>query len=579
MKNKIFTCLFLSTGSLAFAQVGINTPNPQATLDVVAKNATGTARTTDGLLVPRVDRQRAQSMTEVITSTLVYVNNIATGTAAGTAININNTGYYYFDGSVWVKINSGPISDNTIYNINGSLTGNRVVTQGKNTLAFNSDAVNGFSVDGSTFSVDAVNNRVGIGTAAPNSDLQVLGNEMRLSGPASQTGSVPDPVFRIHSNANTDGSGGELRFSENDLNYGYYIRHNTAAGAKYGYDGLAIGSAGGSKYAYNPARPGVFVADNQDIGFGTATPQQMFHIDGARDNNINSAPTAAQLSNDVVINRNGNVGIGTISPNSKLDLGGTNDIKKLAVYNNAAGDDFYGLGAAGGNLQFRAGTKATEDPAMVLRNNGRIGIGTTNPQTTFHTLGTIRLETGAPTAGMVLTSTDSNGTAVWKAPVTDVVVGTRDTNAGIDIPFIGNSSYRYTGRSITLPPGRWMVTITQLAHTSGALNADEWMFVRSSFTDQNVAIGVVAGKTSDIQSPSLMSFRVQGPGTASNSQQFDVFQGTIIINNTTAGNKTYRYIAGDTVKGGTATPATKDTVISKFGGSWQETSIYATAIK
>ena len=66
--------------------------------------------------------------------------------------------------------------DNGIYTGNGSLSGNTVVTQSTNTLAFTAGAVNGFSVDGSTFSVDALNNRVGIGTPAPVTPLHIIGD-------------------------------------------------------------------------------------------------------------------------------------------------------------------------------------------------------------------------------------------------------------------------------------------------------------------------------------------------------------------------------------------------------------------
>ena len=66
-----------------------------------------------------------------------------------------------------------PSSSINIYNSNGSLTANRTITQGTNTLAFTSSATNGFSVDGNTFSIDALNNRVGIGTTTPNAKLHV----------------------------------------------------------------------------------------------------------------------------------------------------------------------------------------------------------------------------------------------------------------------------------------------------------------------------------------------------------------------------------------------------------------------
>lgn len=523
--------------------------------------------------------------------------------------------------------------------------------------------------------------KTGIGTDAPKSNLQVIGDELRVGGPASQPGSVANPILRIHSNANADGSGGSLLFSENAENFGYYIRQNTEGGNIYGSDGLAMGAAQTGKYAYNPAKPGVFISDNQNVSFGTATPQAMFHIDGARDNNINSAPTTAQQVNDIVVNTSGNIGIGTIAPTNKLDIRsatngavkivdgtqgankvltsdangvatwrdgitdtsiynnngtlsanrtvaqagnnlaftstattgtshftvdgttfnvdarnnriglgtalpnnlldlGTTQGKKLAIWNSTAGDDFYGFGAAQNVLQFFAGVPNTGNALMTLNKNGRVGIGTTNPQTNFHIVGTRRFEnatSGSVAVGSVLTATDTNGTAEWKIPASQTAVGGAVAGSGISIPFANDGNYRYTGQYITLPPGKWAVTITQLAQTVGNLDNDDWMFVRSSFGEGNVAVGAALTRTSDLKGPSLMSFRVQGPASAGHPQQFDVFQGTIIIENTDTKEKTYRYIAGATVTGGNPNNAT---VISRFGdATWSETSIFATAIK
>lgn len=105
MRKLLFGVFF--TPVLSFAQVGINTPNPASTLDIVAKNPAGNATNVDGLLVPRVDRLRAQNMKSVPTSTMIYVNSVATGSQAGIAINIDSVGYYYFDGTVWVKLATG----------------------------------------------------------------------------------------------------------------------------------------------------------------------------------------------------------------------------------------------------------------------------------------------------------------------------------------------------------------------------------------------------------------------------------------------------------------------------------------
>ncbi|MCS4300933.1 hypothetical protein [Chryseobacterium sp. BIGb0232] len=56
------------------------------------------------------------------------------------------------------------------------------------------------------------------------------------------------------------------------------------------------------------------------IGVGTENPRQAFHIDGAKDNAVTGAPTLAQSLNDVAVTSTGSVGIGTITPNNKLEL-------------------------------------------------------------------------------------------------------------------------------------------------------------------------------------------------------------------------------------------------------------------
>ncbi|MBI1288058.1 MAG: hypothetical protein GC178_10840 [Flavobacteriales bacterium] len=83
----------------------------------------------------------------------------------------------------------------------------------------------------------------------------------------------------------------------------------------------------------------------------------------------------------------GNVGIGTTTPTNLLSLGSglgssITDVagKKLAIYNNAAGTDFYGLGVSSNALQFHAQSTASEAPDMVLLSDGNVGMGTTAPQ-------------------------------------------------------------------------------------------------------------------------------------------------------------------------------------------------------
>lgn len=56
------------------------------------------------------------------------------------------------------------------------------------------------------------------------------------------------------------------------------------------------------------------------VGINTANPRTVFHIDGAKDNNISGPPSTAQQSNDYVVTSTGSVGIGTINPSTSLEI-------------------------------------------------------------------------------------------------------------------------------------------------------------------------------------------------------------------------------------------------------------------
>lgn len=103
MKKK-YILIMLTISCFASAQVGINNDAPKSTFDITASRPTGTLNPEikDGIIIPNIDRGRAQAIgnnsTPVTThSTLIYVNSIATGTSSQSAINIGSTGFYYFD--------------------------------------------------------------------------------------------------------------------------------------------------------------------------------------------------------------------------------------------------------------------------------------------------------------------------------------------------------------------------------------------------------------------------------------------------------------------------------------------------
>jgi hypothetical protein len=257
------------------AQVGINTAIPASTLEVVAKNPTGISTGVDGLLIPRVDRQRAQDMTSIPTSTLIYINSIATGTATGIAANIDAVGYYFYDGAIWTKM---PVN---LYNSNGTLTGNRTVTQGASTLAFNATATNAFSVDGTSFSVDAANHRIGIGTTAPENRFQVVStaaitNRYTLFDAPAGTNQFVILALRNTSPVAT-GNYSLLGFSNSGA---------TSGGAAWGIGSVRTATA--EEFFLGNSLGGAYlerfrVTTGGLVGIGTSVPTSLLSVNGTAD--------------------------------------------------------------------------------------------------------------------------------------------------------------------------------------------------------------------------------------------------------------------------------------------------------
>lgn len=177
--------------------VGINTSSPLSTLDVAGSlglNYTTTSTNftlgnnnyslmVNGAGGVTITLPAASSCTNRIysilnaASTNVFYSSTITDPVTGGVRNFvvaQTLDMIQSDGTNWIIINPGV--NNNLYNSNGTLTSNRTVAQGANTLAFTSSVTNGFSVDGTTFSVDASNDRVGIGVNAPTQKLDVNGN-------------------------------------------------------------------------------------------------------------------------------------------------------------------------------------------------------------------------------------------------------------------------------------------------------------------------------------------------------------------------------------------------------------------
>ncbi len=246
-----------------------------------------------------------------------------------------------------------PAAVTNIYNSDGSLTGNRVVTQGANTLAFTGTAVNAFNVDAGTFSVDAANNRVGVLTTSPAAQFSV--------GGASNVSVVPGHVTQISGN-NIETMA--LQGSTIATNLSFYKQGSTTRQAAVQSSVNALGS---------------------DLAFYTTS----------------STGTADQ--NRMIIKADGNVGIGTATPNAPLQFANTLANRKIVLWEDANNDhEYYGIGINGSMMRYQShgvnghafynGTSATTSTELMrILANGNVGIGTASPTSKLEVAGTANL--------------------------------------------------------------------------------------------------------------------------------------------------------------------------------------------
>ena len=200
MKSKILLLFFIPC--LSFAQIGINTTDPRTTLDVngavthrevsftVASNAVNINTDTSlaNITGTATGTVTVTAFVPTINGHILTISNNTTGgfgaTFSGTTIpNAQTIGFVYTNGAWKTTMGSSTISTSNLYNSDGTLTSNRTVALGSNTLTFSGTGRTEF-LNSMGFAKDT---RMGIATIYTASSGDVYGME-QVSG--AQSGST-----------------------------------------------------------------------------------------------------------------------------------------------------------------------------------------------------------------------------------------------------------------------------------------------------------------------------------------------------------------------------------------------------
>ena len=281
------------------------------------------------------------------------------------------------------------------------------------TTIFNEDGEDvDFRIEGDTvanlFYVDAGNNRIGIQTASPQHDLDIL-----------KTTSGADSSFRVGSTAST---------GDNDATI--IINNGGSGDASLRFDYESSPASRCKIYVNSSTKDLIFDTDGDEtmrlksdhkVGIGTSNPEAKLHVSDTYHFTAagGNSTTGMQIGNYVgstntygvltlrasthrfdisgnpkmIIDSSGRVGIGTSNPTSLLTLNGSTNPKfQIDVSGTIKASLLADTGANvamlsshdGYDLQFSSAAGGGTNPVMTLLNSGNVGIGTDSPASLLH---------------------------------------------------------------------------------------------------------------------------------------------------------------------------------------------------
>lgn len=226
----------------------------------------------------------------------------------------------------------------------------------------------------------------------------------------------------------------------------------------------------------------------------------------------------------MTVTNSGNVGIGTTNPMNLLSLGtsygaslGAAAGKKLAIYNNASGEDFYGIGVTASTLEFHAQATSTEVPGMALKNTGALDVlgriqtpGLVIPYLGVGGSNLINLGSGSgdeANAGKIAYAGWSNG-ATDATPYALDIVGAGKTNSPRTVK-VWDNLILPNGGDVCLANGTCLSSLTQITQGISYWNPD----TNGINTSSHVGIGIGSSNMNTLRVKGQTTFISPGTGT------------------------------------------------------------------
>ena len=321
---KIITFLSFLIFQITSAQVGIGTTTPGngALLDISSSSK--------GLLIPRVTLTGINDNSTISPATVgLLVFNTTPANAGANAI---YEGFYYWNGTIWVKLSVGN-DDTNIYNSDGTLTADRIVNLDENRLSFDNGVGRYLNLDGGSvsdnndpflfstnnavrFDLDNIpvltleyDKQVGIGLTNPNAKLHIYEDIGTSATPSTGT------IVLEHGNAGGESSIVFKSQSNNNSDYGYlrFVDDGSGNGASNENGLLELGIQNDTPGTW---QDDINIASSGSVGISNTTPHSSSSLDLGANNR------------GLLLNR---VGLTSVTDNSTI----SNPATGLFVYNTA----------------------------------------------------------------------------------------------------------------------------------------------------------------------------------------------------------------------------------------------------